>query len=576
MFQKFVQFSVALSFIGGALVGVTAPSLAETVTAATKIDAVTVYPSGAQVMRTGTVRVPAGAHVIRVADLPDDIMSETLRVEADASAGMEIGAVDLKRIFLTEDERGAQLAVERKTIEDEIERLERMVTRLGHEIRVKETQRDFLINLAGLPTRTPAGGRDTGGAPTDWAGLFTLIGTNMSEVQTAIFQLRERVKATERDIADERRKLARLGAQPRQQLVGDVEVTAEADADVQLTIRYQVRSASWTPLYDVRLDTGDAEKPAGLALTRRAAIQQRTGETWADVALSLSTVRPTGTTAAPELRPLVVDIRPPEPTARPLAAPPLAQGVPRDAVEADRDGGARSFRGRSGLRARRPAALVTAKQRAASVSASAFQATYAVPGRTTVGDDGTLKQVKIDVQTVEPKLTVLTVPRREPRAYLTAEFKLPGEAPYLAGRANLFRDGTYVGEGRLPERASGQDLKLGFGVDERVRVRFDVQQDQSSEAGIISSERTEEKRWTITLKNLHKRQMAVTVVDRIPVARDEKIKVVPASSIPPNIRDLEKKRGVLAWQFDMKADTEQTLEVGYRVTWPSGENVVYR
>ena len=58
-------------------------------------------------------------------------------------------------------------------------------------------------------------------------------------------------------------------------------------------------SASWTPFYDARLATGTKAQPPKLELVRRAAIQQRTGESWDNVALPLSTARPGAGTAAP-------------------------------------------------------------------------------------------------------------------------------------------------------------------------------------------------------------------------------------------------------------------------------------
>ena len=57
------------------------------------------------------------------------------------------------------------------------------------------------------------------------------------------------------------------------------------------------------PFYDARLATGTKAQAPKLQLVRRASIQQRSGESWDEVALALSTTRPGAGTAAPELRP---------------------------------------------------------------------------------------------------------------------------------------------------------------------------------------------------------------------------------------------------------------------------------
>ena len=87
-----------------------------------------------------------------------------------------------------------------------------------------------------------------------------------------------------------------------------------------MAIRYQVGGASWVPFYDARLATGTKAQAPKLQLVRRASIQQRSGESWDEVALALSTARPGAGTAAPELQPLTIDYEP--------DAPPRAWSAP--------------------------------------------------------------------------------------------------------------------------------------------------------------------------------------------------------------------------------------------------------
>ena len=101
-----------------------------------------------------------------------------------------------------------------------------------------------------------------------------------------------------------------------------------------MTVRYQVRNASWTPHYDARLATGSKTTPPLLELTRRADIVQRTGESWDNVALQLSTTRPTANASAPVIDTVTVDF---EPEAKDLAAsasaPPPAPMAAYDGLE---------------------------------------------------------------------------------------------------------------------------------------------------------------------------------------------------------------------------------------------------
>ncbi len=96
----------------------------------------------------------------------------------------------------------------------------------------------------------------------------------------------------DRRIEELEKKLAALAPARAEQTEVKVFVVAGAPLEADLTVRYQVRNAGWTPRYDARLATGSKTAPPLLELTRRADIVQRTGETWDNVAVQLSTTRP--------------------------------------------------------------------------------------------------------------------------------------------------------------------------------------------------------------------------------------------------------------------------------------------
>ncbi len=145
-----------------------------------------------------------------------------------------------------------------------------------------------------------------------------MIGERAAQAQKAILDAQIKIRGVERQIKDQEGKLASLA--PTQQARTEVKVSVNAGGPLEadIVIRYQVRNASWTPFYDARLTTGTKAQAPKLALVRRASIQQRTGETWDNVALALSTARPAAGTAAPLLTAMIVDYEsdaPPPPPA---------------------------------------------------------------------------------------------------------------------------------------------------------------------------------------------------------------------------------------------------------------------
>lgn len=563
-------FVVALLFLAAGA-GV---SRAAEVEAVSRIDAVTVFPMGAEVMRVAKVQLEKGEHTILFRDLPAGAVEGSIRVEGTASGKLEIGSVDTRRMFVPRADAEAS-ASERRQIETEIEALRDERMRLEAQVESAETQKALIKNLTQLPTRpAPAAGAERG---EDWTAILALISAGSAEAQRTIEDAQVRIRETDRKIEDLEKKLASIAPEKSERTEAKVFVVAQSALEADITVRYQVQHASWTPLYDVRLATGAKTVAPKIDLTRRASISQRTGEVWDNVALTLSTTRPSAGASAPELRPLIVDFEPEVRPAAPMsmAPAPIAgqqAGEAADAVaHAEPEAAAEERDGLGAVRFKK-AALA---ERPAEVVQAPFHALYAVPGRLTIPETGEAKRVQLGAETIEPQLTIRTVPKVDPKAYLYAKFNLPKGSPLLPGTVSLFRDGTFVGTGRLPMLSPGEEHELGFGIDDLVRVRHAVSEEIRGETGLISTSRTDSRNFLISVKSMHERTIALVVLDQVPVPANQEIKVEMTGKAPTR-ENVDDKRGVIVWEGKLEPDQEQTISFGYRVSWPSAKSVIYR
>src|SRR5215470_3400986 len=552
------------------LLASTAGAMSAEIKATSRIDAVTVYPAGAEVTRVGQVKMERGDHVLLFTDLPAQAVPGSIRVEGRATGTLEIGSVDTRRVFVP---RSDSVATERKQVEEAIEKLKDEKAVLQAAVDAALAQNALINNLAQLPTQPHA--PNTAAPQPDWSLLFTLIGQRSAEAQKAILDARIKIRETDRQIADLSGKLAALAPTQDERTEVKVFVNAGGALDADLSIRYQVRTASWTPFYDARLTTGTRDQAPKLQLVRRASIQQRTGESWDDVALALSTARPGAGSAAPVLNPLTVDYVPDAP-------PPQAQAQPREPRSVDRNapGTGRLDQDGPGLfgeinRAEEQSAKTAVDETRAGVEAQPFQAVYAIAGRVAVPATGEMKRVQIDDMALDPALTVRTVPKVDAKAYLYAKLTIARGTPVLPGTVALFRDTTFVGNGRLPLLAGGEEHELGFGIDDMVRVRHTIVEDKRGETGLISTSKTDVRNYRITVKNLHERAVQLRVLDQIPVSQNEAIKIELLGRTQPTRRDVDDKRGVLAWDMTLAPDEEKAVEFGYRVSWPAAKKVTY-
>ncbi|MGI9405497.1 MAG: mucoidy inhibitor MuiA family protein, partial [Hyphomicrobiaceae bacterium] len=530
-----------------------------------------VFPRAAEVSRISEIKLPSGDHTVILRDLPARLLADSVRIEGEATGELEIGSVDTKRLLLPED---ASATAERRRIEQEIERLGDEQSALSDRIAAAEAQKTLIRNLAKLPEQPGPRDQAQGArSPADWAEISSLIARQMTEAQREIREANVAMRKVQQQINDLQRELAGIPPRRIQRTEVRVNVSAASDLDATLTITYQVADASWVPIYEARLSTGDDDTKPALELTRRARVSQRTGEEWKDVRLTLSTTQPRQGTSAPGVESLRVEFRPklvPRKLQRKFSDE-LSEAMPSATViEKESDSAV------GGLAAAKPKRQ-RIKRREAQISEAPFQANYAIPGRHTIPTDGAVRRIEVDRIGFAPKLIVRAVPRKRTAAYLYTELKIPEGQRLLPGAASLFRDGVFVGRGALPTLTSGETHEMGFGQDDTVRVEHVTLTQKTGESGIISTNKTDTRQFRTTITNGHKRAITVRVLDQLPVSGDEDIKAIMASgTTAPTIRDLDDKLGVLAWDFSLAPQAQKVINFGYRLAWPEGKEIRLR
>ena len=530
-------------------IGAASAASAADIETTSAIDAVMVYPDGATVTRTLKVDLPAGDSVVLARDFPLGLDPASLRVEGEGGARIQIGSIDARQPA----PQPVQSAPER---EKKIQALEDNRQALNDRIAAAEARRTFAQRFA---TDSPMGlGPDKGARPlAEWREAFKAIEDEISQADETVRGLQVKRRDLDAELA-----ILKAGQRtdPPRKLEVRIDLSTPAATSATFRVSYSVREARWVPLYDARLDTGAKDRKVSLELVRRAEIVQRTGEDWANVSLAVSTVRTARGGSAPNLSPTIV--RFPEPMQAPrqqmvLPAPAAApEMMKREMRQAD--------------------AVERVEERAAEIETGGFQAIFRIPGRVSLGAGEGARSLRIASLTAEPQLLVRSAPVVDNTAYLEASFKQTEEAPLLPGRVSLYRDGTFVGRGQMALSQKDELVKLGFGADEQVKVERVVSRRNEASTGIISTSKTDEREFKITVRNGHTSPLNVTIEEQLPVSEtaDIQVEMLP-SSTPPTQRDVRDQRGVLAWSMDLAAGETRDIKFGWRVKWPNDKSVVY-
>ncbi|WP_291685688.1 mucoidy inhibitor MuiA family protein [Bradyrhizobium sp.] len=526
------------------------PVQAADVDASSTVDAVTVYPDGASVTRVITADLVPGDNTLVANDFPLTLDPSSLRVEGEAGTKLTIGAID------TRPPRAAP-PVNLPELDKRIEALKDERGNLSGAINAATARRKFAERFA---QSSPAGLGEKGEArPIDeWRAAFAAVSEEVAAADTAIRDAERKQRDIDREIA---RLEADRATKPPSKLEVRIDLSANAATRATLRVTYSVRNARWMPLYDARLDTGAKDRKPALELVRRAEITQSTGEDWPNVTLAVSTVRTARGGSAPDLNSLIVQY--PQPP-RPLGSAAISDMKLRQMQPP-----AMAFEAPAA-----PAQRADEQQAAAEIGG--FQVTFKIPGRVSVGASDGAKSLRVSTATIAPDLAIRAAPVLDPTAFLEASFKQAEDAPLLPGRVAIYRDGVFVGRGKMAAASKDETVRLGFGADDKVKIeRAVIKRNEGSAGLIVTTSRTDERAFKTSVRNGHDFPIRIAIEDQLPVSENEDIVVeMLPSTTPPTATNLRDRRGVLEWAFEAKPGEVRDISFAWRVRWPKDKGVV--
>jgi uncharacterized protein (TIGR02231 family) len=345
-----------------------------------------------------------------------------------------------------------------------------------------------------------------------------------------------------------------------------VRVAAAQPGSLDLSLAYTVPGATWAPSYDVRV----ASSERLVQLDYFGLVRQSTGEDWKDVALTLSTARPSLGGAAPELGVWTLDVFAPRP-------PPMAKARgPQEAyASATTIAGNRLS---TELRDIGNAVTVVNQQflqdmnmAQASIESGATSASFKVGVSSSIPSDNSPQKVPVTSANLKAAPEYLTVPKRQAAAFLTSKVVNSSEFPLLAGAMNVFLDGTFVATSALRTVMSGEKFDLALGVDDGIAIKHKRVTKFTEETGLTNSGQRITYEYLLTVQNNKKTTERVVVTDQVPLSRNEKIVV---KLLSPDAKDVKPAdEGALKWTLDLKPGEKRDLTVKFTIEHDNDVNV---
>lgn len=527
------------------LAGLPVSALAETYTLPSVPSAATVYANFAMVTRTVSVDVAGGAHEVLLPDLPQWVDTGSLRVRV---SGAQLTSTRLRTNALPPqpDTDSPQIIAAK----DRINQAERALQVLDD--RKLDAGLAATAAAARLAFLQDLGASET--LPSDPQALADLA--QMIEAQTlAATQTQIAAQRAARDVEDGRAELTKELRDARDALAAltppaeptallALFVNAEDAGAVQVSVQYPVQ-ASWVPTYDIFLDRGDADT---VTLRRAAHVSQNSGENWSDVALTLSTLAPSGRVVPSELFPRLLRFQDKEllkTLGRSVSADMVAESAPAPVMEVQLSTAAQ-FDG-PGVR-------------------------YEVPQTVSLAHGAEAARIALDALAFDARVFARAVPSADATAFLMAEATNASQEPLLAApTAQLFVDGALVGQTNFAAVPAGGQLTQAFGPIEDIRLTRAVLDRSEGDRGLINRSNAQTQEVLLTLENLGTENWDVEVMEAIPYSEQDDLVIDWSASPSATQTDVDDRRGLMQWDIALAAGASQEIAIEQSIRWPDGK-----
>lgn len=527
------------------------------VEAKSKISGVTVYPDSALITRTAFLNLKPGEDKVVFGDIVSWVDENSLRVWTSGKAKVKLFGAQVKKEYLEEvpKEKIRELKEKIQKLEDEVKALQNTKNLLLEE-------KDFLDSIRlfaheqlpkDMTTHMPT--------PEDLENIFKFLDEKLKENNSQVMQVELSIREKEKKIKPLRKELVQISGPVRKikrSIVVELEVLKPGN--LELSVSYRVKGASWRPIYDARasFEKGEVE------LVSYGIVKQNTGEDWEEVEISLSTAKPALGGRMPYVAPWF--LTPYQVQASPRirgetmkALIPQTQSLEPYQFEAFEEGLEPGKR-------RKPEVKYALSQK------KGIAVAYKLPGKATVKADNTEHKLPISSQLLPAKFEYSTYPRASTFAYLGSRVRNSPDLQLLAGQVNIFLEEDYVGSSSIDNIAPGEEFDLYLGADENVKVKrklLEKKVDQTLIGRIPSWTRRITFKYKLSVENYKSRKIKVRLFEAMPVPQDERIKVkISQVSLQPTQKDWKNRKGVWLWKLELKPRQKQEIFYTFSIEYP--------
>jgi hypothetical protein len=267
----------------------------------TEIEKVTVYTSGAQIQRSGSIQVDSKTEKLIIDDLPYDIIDSSVRAKGNSTGIVKIIDVEVDLIHIKStgqirlqnySRKKDSLLIEKEILEDKLNVINKKIEFVESVKAETSKDRNKIITSQQIPVQ-------------NWTQILGFIENNLTINYRERRKYKLDLKQINKEIATLTSNINSFHPYPKKKKSIIITIKSESNAIIDLEVSYSIENAGWYSVYDIEADS-DKEN---LALSLYGMVNQRTNESWEKIDLELSTANPHVEMEIPNIDPLYIDTR---------------------------------------------------------------------------------------------------------------------------------------------------------------------------------------------------------------------------------------------------------------------------
>lgn len=502
-----------------------------------KIQKVRLYTDRAEIFRQTSLQFSTGSSDVVIGPFPNTMITDSIRISPGTGSSVQIGHFSVQKTYQTQF-----LDDSIQTQEARVDRFRLKLNSIKDELLNLKHQLDYIDNLSGEKERS-----NVLPGPEYWDSILEFKATRGKTKRDRHRKTVVESQTAEKELQVEEKKLAdmKVGTKKEAQYI-HIHLRSTQSIAGHLDISYQTRNTSWRPAYTLRTNTTQKS----VIFEYVGQINQQTGEDWEDVSLELTTSQPSRGTTPPKLRPWVIDYPP--------------KNFPAA-------GAVHLFEEKSRALKQRAPRRDSAVAMNTKVIQSGASFTYQVPEKQTITTGTKNYRSLIFSDRFAADLIYTSIPKNVQGVFLKAKTKNASPYQLLPGSIKNFVDGSFAGKSRIKNTAPGQEMEMGLGLDESVKVKRKLIKKEGGEGGIFNQTAKQRYIFEVTLENFKDVSIQVELKDQLPLSYQEEIKVQINQITPePNNTD---KQNFLTWKIDLAPNEKKTITLDFQVEYPEGKSV---